>query len=78
MSTVGITEAKKVAAALGAVFAVAKAAIEKKPIFPAILAKLNYAMELSSLNVFVLPTEVVDIQESEAHEIVTAFYEAAK
>jgi len=78
MSKFDVSETLKVASAIGTAFKVAMAVMAKQPILPVIFAALPAILALQNLKVAELPTEVLDIQESEAHAILAAFYAAAK
>lgn len=69
-----VTELKKLFAAGGAVAAIVVAVIAHKNIFGAILGKLPAITALADLKIPELLPEVLDVQESEAVELVHAFY----
>jgi len=73
-----VSEAIKVASAVGTAFKVVKGILAKQPILPLVFAALPALSALQNLKVNELPEEVMDIQESEAHAILAAFYAATK
>ena len=78
MSKFDVAQSKKVATALGVAFKVVKGVMAKQPVLPLVFAALPAILALQDLDVTKLPSEATDIQENEAHELVTAFYEGSK
>lgn len=73
-----VSEAAKVASALGTAFKVVKGVIAKQSILPLVFAALPALLALQDLKFDELPSEATDIQEDEAHQLVTAFFTGAK